>query len=309
MRERGSLITSPTYRSDELLIVAPFSKQGASLLEGVTLEDLAEDPSLEEVRSLARERLLAAVLGSRFHSTKSPALEVYSFVAAKLIAAGAGRSVLSRLADYEAKRFLRLCQRLSLEQLKEIASSTFGISTKGEIWMDLASYLKGASRIGGRKWRLVNRVVAKGYVLVDRYELERIIAEHVRESVLRAPKVELPPPLVGIAEEASKLLAERTPRGAEVKGELPPCISELLERVREGDNLTHQSRFALVAHLLERGWKEDQIVELFRSLPDFKERVTAYQVSHIAKRKYKPPSCDTMRDWGLCNTECKRRKG
>ncbi|MEM3618726.1 MAG: hypothetical protein QXP84_00635 [Candidatus Korarchaeum sp.] len=306
MRELGSHITSPTYRSDELISVAPFSKQGASLLEGVTLEDLAEDPSLEEVRSLARERLISAITG-RPHATRSPALEVHSFVAAKLIAAEAGRSVLSRLADYEAKRFLRLCRRLSLEQLKEIASGTFNISTKGDLWIDLASYLRGASRIGGRRWRLVNRVVVRGYVLVDRYEMERIIAEYVRENVLRTPRVELPPPLRRIAEEVSKLMSERAPKGTEVKGELPPCISELLERVRAGDNLTHQARFALVSHLLERGWREDRIVDLFRNLPDFKERVTAYQVSHIARRRYKPPSCGTMRSWGLCTTDCGKR--
>lgn len=309
MRERGSPITSPTYRSDELLVVAPFSKWGASLLEGVTLEDLAEDPSLEEARSLARERLLRAIIGSGFHTPRRPALEVYSFVAAKLIAAWVGRNALSKLADYEAKRFLRLCQRISLSQLKEIASETFDISIKGDIWIDLASYLKGASGIGGRGWRLVNRVVARGYVSVDRYELERLLAEYVRENVLKTPRVELPSPLARVAEEVSKLLVERAPRREEVGGELPPCVSELVGRVRAGDNLTHQARFALVAHLLERGWREDQIVELFRNLPDFREKVTAYQVSHIAKRRYKPPSCDTMRNWGLCNADCGRERG
>ncbi len=287
-------------------MVAPFSKLGASLLEGITLEDLAEDPGLEEVRSLARERLLTAVLGRGFHAPRSPSLEVGSFVAAKLIAAGAGRNVLSRLADYEAKRFLRLCQRLSLEQLKDLASSTFGISFRGD-WIDLASYLRGASRIGGRRWRLVNRVVAQGYVLIDRQDLERILAEYVRESIMRTPELELPAPLRRIADEASRALAGMRRRDEVTSEELPPCISELVERVRAGENLTHQARFALVAHLLRHGWKESQIVDLFRALPDFKEKVTAYQVAHIAGRRYKPPSCEKMRDWGLCNADCGKK--
>ncbi|RDD53356.1 MAG: hypothetical protein BA066_04860 [Candidatus Korarchaeota archaeon NZ13-K] len=296
----------PTYRSDDLLaVVAPFSRRGASILGDLTLEDLAEDPGLEEVRSLARERLLYALRGRGFHAPRSPALEVHSFVLAKLIAAGAGRRVLSRLADYEAKRFLSLCSRLSMDQLKELAGE-MGISIRGELWVDLASYLRGASRIGGRRWRLVNRVVSKGYVLVDRYELERLMAEYVRENVLRTPAAELPDPLRRIAEELS--LSERGIEvEARVKGELPPCISELVERVRSGDNLSHQARFALVSYLLSYGWKEEQIIDLLRSLPDFKEKVTAYQVSHIARRRYRPPSCETMRLWGLC-ADCGRRR-
>ncbi|MCC6028935.1 MAG: hypothetical protein LM591_02200 [Candidatus Korarchaeum sp.] len=287
----------------------PFSKAAAELLKDMTLEDLAEDPMLEEVRKLARERLMIAIRGKGFHAERSQPLEVYSFVAAKLIAAAAGRNVLARLANYEAKRFMKKCQSMSLDQLRAIARE-LGIELKGdgELWMDLASYLRGASKIGGARWRLVNRVVSRGFVLIDEYELGRILAEYVRENVMNTPQVELPDRLKRIADEISEI-SSRSRRPVDTKGdELPPCIEELVEKVKRGENVSHQARFTLASFLLSRGWKEERVIDLFRSLPDFSEKVTTYQVSHIAKRRYKPPSCDTMREWGLCPGDCGRRR-
>jgi len=286
----------------------PFSKAAAELLKDMTLEDLAEDPMLEEARKLARERLMIAIKGKGFHTERSRPLEVYSFVAAKLIAAAAGRTVLARLANYEAKRFMRKCQGMSLDQLKAIAQE-LGIELKedGELWMDLASYLRGASKIGGGKWRLVNRIVSRGFVLISRYELERILAEYVRENVMNTPQVELPDKLKRVADEISEIFS-KSKRPVDIKGELPPCIEELIGKVKRGENISHQARFALASSLLSRGWKEERVVDLFRSLPDFSEKVTNYQVSHIAKRRYKPPSCDTMREWGLCPGDCGRKR-
>lgn len=282
----------------------------------MTLEDLAEDPTLEKVRSLARKRLIAALSGKEFHTedlAEDPKLEVHSFVAAKLIASEAGPQVLARLANYEAKRFLRLCQRLSLDQLKALAKEAFGVELKGdaELWIDLASYLKGASKIGGRKWRLVNRVVVKGYVSVNRYELERILSEYVRDNVLRTRRVDLPENLKRISEEIAEIFKKSVPKSSK-KGnerEIPPCIREVMEKIRRGENVSHQARFAVTAYLLSIGWKEEQILDFLRSLPDFKEKVAAYQVSHIAKKKYKPPSCETLMNWGLCLPDCGRRRG
>ncbi len=286
----------------------PFSKAAAELLRDMTLEDLAEDPMLEEARKLAKERLMIAIKGKGFHTERSGPLEVYSFVAAKLIAAAAGRTVLARLANYEAKRFMKKCQGMSLDQLKAIAKE-LGIELRedGELWMDLASYLRGASKIGGGRWRLVNRIVSRGFVLISRYELERILSEYVRENVMNAQQVELPDNLKRVADEISEILS-KSRRPVYVEGKLPPCIEELIERVKRGENISHQARFALASSLLSRGWKEERVVDLFRSLPDFSEKITNYQVSHIAKRRYKPPSCDTMREWGLCPGDCGRKR-
>ena len=49
----------------------------------------------------------------------------------------------------------------------------------------------------------------------------------------------------------------------------------------------------------------ESVIDLFRALSDFNERMTRYQVEHIAggrgsRTKYIPPRCDTLRTHGVC---------
>jgi len=94
-----------------------------------------------------------------------------------------------------------------------------------------------------------------------------------------------------------------------VASDLPPCIEKLIEDLQRGENLSHFARFALAAFLVNAGWDVGQIVDLFRNAPDFDEKVTRYQVEHIAGkrgggRRYTPPSCERMRQEGLCVANC-----
>ncbi len=301
-------------REGEILLIAPFSREAAALLEeqGLTLEDLAFDPLLENARRLARERLIRAIEGRTIHpDLTNPVNEVYAFVAAKLIASRVGRSMLSRLANYEAKRFMELSERLPTEKLVDLARETFGFELRLDdgLWVDVVSYSNGCAGIGGPKWRLVNRVVRKGYVLVNERDLRRLISEYIKMRVMETPRVELPDPLEEIAKEISDMFAKRMRKRFKrpKKGDFPPCIKDLISKLRRGENLTHQARFALTSFLLNVGWSEEQVLDLFRSAPDFNERIASYQISHIARRKYKAPSCETMKNWGLCPGDCGRR--
>jgi len=302
-------------QDSDILAIAPFSRKAAEILEeqGVTIEDLALDPLFERARLMARERLVNAIIGKHdwIVDRANPMNEVYSFIAAKLIAANVGRSVLNKLAVYESKRFSKLSEDLPIDRLKEIAIETFGLSIEGGevLWIDVPGFLRASCHIGGVKWRLVNRIVKGGKVMIDRADLRRLLAEYVRISVIETPKIELPDPLKRTAEEVSLLYKARMRRRTKKpkKGDFPPCIRALIDRLRRGENLTHQARFTLATFLLKVGWTEEQVLDLFRNLPDFNEKITSYQISHIAKKKYMPPNCDTMRSWGLCPEECGRK--
>jgi len=92
----------------------------------------------------------------------------------------------------------------------------------------------------------------------------------------------------------------------------PPCMTAILEALKRGENLPHAARFAITTYLLKRGWDVEQIVELFRNAPDFNEKITRYQVQHIAgkvggRKEYAVPNCETMRQWGLCVATCNVR--
>jgi DNA primase large subunit len=93
----------------------------------------------------------------------------------------------------------------------------------------------------------------------------------------------------------------------------PPCIKRVYERVAGGRPASHIGRFALTSFLLNIGMSEEDIFKFFRSVSDFNERMTRYQVEHIAGTRgsgtrYAPPNCATLRTHGICissESECK----
>ncbi|MEM4976597.1 MAG: hypothetical protein QXT64_04660 [Desulfurococcaceae archaeon] len=98
-------------------------------------------------------------------------------------------------------------------------------------------------------------------------------------------------------------------RSGVVKEVLAPCMKKLLEDCRNGINLSHNARVALTAYLLNIGFSVDEVVEVFRTQPDFNERVTRYQVNYIASydgegKPLIPYSCAKMKEMGLCVRDC-----
>ncbi|MEO2240594.1 MAG: hypothetical protein ABGY09_00830 [Euryarchaeota archaeon] len=148
----------------------------------------------------------------------------------------------------------------------------------------------------------------QGYLVMHFRTLARTFREDARRLTLRdlqrAPKSEELHETCLDLFPRLKRRVQRARRRAK-KGGFPPCMRRLLERAQEGENLPHEARFALAAFLVNVGWDEDRIVEVFSNLPDFDEERTRYQVRHIAGKegsgtKYLPPNCDKMREWGLC---------
>ncbi|MEM1681108.1 MAG: hypothetical protein QXZ56_07870, partial [Sulfolobales archaeon] len=59
---------------------------------------------------------------------------------------------------------------------------------------------------------------------------------------------------------------------------------------------------------LNVGYSVDEVVEVFRTQPDFKEKTTRYQVNYIASydngKPLLPYSCTKMKELGMCVAEC-----
>ena len=67
----------------------------------------------------------------------------------------------------------------------------------------------------------------------------------------------------------------------------------------------------LATYMLAIGKPVDEIVLMFENAPDFNEKITRYQVEHLAgmkgsHTKYSVPSCDKLRNENLCfaTAEC-----
>jgi len=180
-----------------------------------------------------------------------------------------------------------------------------------EFRVEAGTYLDLAADQRGDEWRLVNRALADGEVLVDGAELVALLRQAVRHRVDDGLPLSVPDAIADeLAEEAEELrqrLSELdlTRDIDTVVPELfPPCMKHLLDQVQKGEHLEHHSRFAIASFLTSIGMTTDEIVDIFEVNPGFGEEATRYQVDHIrgatSPTDYSPPACATMQSYGDC---------
>ena len=191
----------------------------------------------------------------------------------------------------------------------------------------LTEYVRLAKRfLSDPSWKVVNKALLGGYVYLTQYELARLAEEAITQKVLedirelgKVDEESLPEPLKPLLEKVKERVARKAAssgiKGAKglVPEALPPCIKAIYAKALQGENLSHQERFTLATFLLNVGMDVEEVLEIFRNMPDYNERIARYQVEHLAglkgsHKKYSPPSCRTMVSWGLCpgKEECKK---
>ncbi len=181
--------------------------------------------------------------------------------------------------------------------------------------LDFIDYIRNAGIIQDKKWKLTNRLLSKGEVLLSIVEISRLLEEEVRryiEQKLQVKVKPLPPGISNHINRLKQLFYEKRGKTSweEIPSEVmivayPPCIKRLHETISSGRHISHIGRFTLTSFLVNIGMTPENVVDLFRSLADFNERMTRYQVEHLAglrgsRIKYIPPKCDTLRTHGVC---------
>ena len=80
----------------------------------------------------------------------------------------------------------------------------------------------------------------------------------------------------------------------------PPCIKAIWEKFKAHIEVDHHSRLVLLWYLMNKGYSKEEIIEIFKMLPDYDEEITKYQVDYAFRKQYKIPSCKKRREWGIC---------
>lgn len=182
-----------------------------------------------------------------------------------------------------------------------------------DVRLGLKHYLSLSSSLDASRWGIVTRAVDGGQVYMKLEDASRLlrsgIAGIIENRIMSMKIADLPGPL---AEEASGLLKEmaRTRPSAPAgnapidRSRYPPCVRSLLKRLESGENLPHSARFFLATFMVNAGVPIDDVVAAFSRSPDFNERITRYQVEHIAGikggKRYSVPSCSKLEAQGLC---------
>ena len=307
----------------------PFLPQAIKLISGLEF-DFKTAMSIPLVRERAKQRILASFdFEANFSKplVSDPPTEVASYALALAYASGIGDpKLIERFALYEADQINKYLKAEKDEEVLLEIARAFNWELqieeekgKRKISIHFTRFLSNSTR--GRlhhdpHWKLVNRVLAKGWVLVSPFELARLLQEEVMRRIKESAMREI----AGIPEQMQQDINEIKVEFLKMKphledfdlivrakeSEYPPCINGLLKRATAGQHMSHVERFTLVTYLLHQGVSIDSIVNLFSAVSDFNAEKTRYQVEHLAGKRYgedKPYvtyNCASLQTHGVC---------
>jgi len=308
----------------------PFLRDAAEEVRREELEiQSLDNPELESVIDRAIERVEEALKTNppqvSYHEREEDT-EIPSFPVAIIIAAASGSNYIKRrYALAEARRAYELLRGEKREKFLEVAKTfrwrircpenTIG-GRRFDFALFFTDYLRNARAFHESRFKLVNKPLLKGEVYLTKREAARLLREEIQRRIEERLDADvrsiIPERLLSRIEKLKEKYAVHTKENVfeDFSGKMreeafPPCISQLLSAAKAGRHISHLGRFTLTSFLLNVGMKPSDVVDIFRSSSDFNERMTRYQVEHIAGSrgsgtKYIPPSCETLRTHGLC---------
>jgi len=174
--------------------------------------------------------------------------------------------------------------------------------------MNISDYLQRATQFNEEEWKLINRAVDNGYVYLDGDETVRLIRSEIYKLMYNKIKnmniTKIPEQIKTHAMLIKNKLTPPIKYQRHIT-EFPPCIKKALELLNKSENLPHSARFMLATYMLSSGKSVDEVVLLFQNAPDFNEKITRYQVDHLAGKKgsqtkYSVPACSKLINENLC---------
>jgi DNA primase large subunit len=306
----------------------PFTAEASEYIKSFNIEPTElTRPELHQILERAADRIKQAVFSGKILSELSQEdVDILAYPTALMLISAIGDDrARRRYALAEAKRAYELLRNESPDKLLHIAIRSFSWNARMidrdvggshfEFAVRFEDYVRNSARIRDLRWKLVNRVLSEGFVLLPREDFSRLLEEEVQAKVLEktdTSALTLPTELeryvgplrTSVEARSRQLAADEIPRAA-MAGAMPPCMTNLLSLLRSSKHISHMGRFAMTAFLLNVGTSEEELLKMFASFADFDERIARYQVEHIAgrrgsRRKYTSPNCSTMRTHGLC---------
>jgi DNA primase large subunit len=303
----------------------PFLKQASKQIEELqfTIVSLSSEKS---VLHRAQNRVETAILEVNTGETvRDKRAEISSFAAALILVIATKNSWIKKryaLAVAKSAHAEMLKEETSKEKIWAIAQDFNWDISEGKPFKDFRIgfnfYLKNAAHLHGSEWKLVNQIMDKGMVFLNKDKVVRLLQEEVKNRVEKRLDVteikNLPADIVAISEELTKLAQgiigqeiEEMPKTI-VQAAFPPCINALYADASQSHHLSHIGRFTLTSFFVNIGMTAESLNELFKTFSDYNERLTRYQIEHIAGErgsgtKYTCPQCSVLLTHGVCKNK------
>jgi DNA primase large subunit len=303
----------------------PFLKQASKQIEELqfTISGLSSEKSVfDRAQNRVETAILEVNTGEIVRDKRS---EISSFAAALILVIATKNSwIKKRYALAVAKSALAemLKEETSKEKIWAIAQDFNWEISEGKPFKDFRIgfnfYLKNAAHLHGSEWKLVNQIMDKGMVFLNKDKVVRLLQEEVKNRVEKRLDVaeikNLPADIVAISEQLTKLAQgimgqeiEEMPKTI-VQAAFPPCINALYADASQSHHLSHIGRFTLTSFFVNIGMTAESLNELFKTFSDYNERLTRYQIEHIAGErgsgtKYTCPQCSVLQTHGVCKNK------
>jgi DNA primase large subunit len=318
-----------TALSSEDFAKYPFLKQASKQIEELqfTIGSLSsEKPVFDRAKNRVEKAILEVNTGEAVRDKKA---EISSFAAALIL-------VIATKNSWIKKRYaLAVAKTAHAQLLSESKGKIFAIARdfdwnigEGILGKDFrvgfGFYLKNAAHIHGSEWKLVNQIMDKGMVYLNQDKVVRLLQEEVKNRVekrLDVPEIKnLPEEITTIAGGLTKLAQDILGQEIEempkvvVQTAFPPCINALYADAAQSHQLSHIGRFTLTSFLVNIGMTPEGLNEMFKTFSDYNERLTRYQIEHIAGERgsgtrYTCPQCSVLQTHGVCKNKdelCRR---
>jgi DNA primase large subunit len=298
----------------------PFLKQASKQIEELqfTIGTLSSEKLVfDRAQNRVEKAILEVNTGEAIRDKRA---EISSFAAAFIL-------VIATKNSWIKKRYaLAVAKMAHAQMLIESKEKIFAIAKDFE-WdieegafgkdfrVGFSFYLKNAAHMHGSEWKLVNQILEKGRVYLNKDKVVRLLQEEVKHRVEKRLFVSeiknLPEEITAIAEDLMKLAQEimgqeidEMPRVV-VQAAFPPCINALYADAAQAHHLSHIGRFTLTSFLVNIGMTPEGLNDMYKTFSDYNERLTRYQIEHIAGErgsgtKYTCPQCSVLQTHGVC---------
>ncbi len=310
-----------------------------SLIEMVQFLFKEYDELLERIKQFFRNIIqskeeFSTPTGDVIHLAMYPVLQIIISVSGNRILGNALTNTYAKhcqleLSKYNAKKDFpnKILQNIfsNLGISCTVDEHIFKNGIKYPFQMDFPSYLRVSTKIRNDSWKLINRYFESGKIYLIRHDVVLLLREFVRQKTLPdyrqinkelSSQMEKIPEITDILDEISKMMATHKKRfessifseGETIGSELfPPCIKAILYRVIHGENLSHNERLAIAFFYLNTNHSVEETVDIFRTSPDFDEKIARYQTEFAAGsgkgKKYSMYNCVKLKSYHICRDD------
>jgi DNA primase large subunit len=306
----------------------PFLNEASEYIRQIHLDyEEFDRPEMKYIIERSAERLNTEIIeGKVYEKLDNYEIEILTFLVTLMMVKCLGiETIFKKHSLFEALRAERfLIGDLKKEESQQkrplLLSKVFTDLFKVEVEINSANsrlfkvkvndYLVRASKFHEQEWKLINRSVYKGYVYLDADETVRLIRNELNSLIYNRIKSM---DICGIPHSLKSKLLELAPKFVQIYtrrdyskvANYPPCVKHAIDEMSRGENLPHSARVLLATYMLAVGKNIDDIIMLFQNAPDFNEKITRYQIEHLAgnrgsRTKYFVPSCEKLRNESLC---------